>query len=175
MLSRLLAVKRVTSMGVLILPQAEPGKMPQSSGPGTTQQCPRLLPSSPGNWPVSCLGCWPLLSPGTNPGGLWEADVLSCFHVLGESYRSCFHTWPGLPDGRLPWGDRLPCISLFEGRELATGHLNIAHGSQDQVPLPQLARGPKSWSMAVAGAHAHPPAPRTHTCPRPEPPLGRPM
>lgn len=53
MLSRFLAAEQVTSMGVFIPLQEEPGKMTPHSGSGTTQQRPRLSSLPQGNRPVS--------------------------------------------------------------------------------------------------------------------------
>lgn len=102
MLSCFLAAKQVPSMGVFRLLQEEPGKMTPRSGPGTTQQRPRLSSLQPGNRPVSCLGSQSLPSPGTNPGGFWEADILSFWPHIPMCFRS-----PTPADSINSWGSRM--------------------------------------------------------------------
>lgn len=176
MLSHLLAVKRVTSMGVFILLQEEPGKMPQSSGLGTTQQRPRLpslQPRQPANvLPWQPAPAWPGHQPRRTLGSRHSGLPTSHFHVLGESYPSCSHKWPSpqqggsLGEGALRVPDSLREQNWPRGHSSSYPHQLRVHlpvcsqpgpsarEAPSQVPLPQLEEGPTCWSMA--GARAHP-------------------
>lgn len=147
MLSHLLAVTRVTSMGVFILLQEEPGKMPQSSGLGTTQQRPRLPPSSPGSQPMSCFGSQPLPGQSSNPGGLWEADVLA----FPPPISMCF----GSPTPAVPVNGQVP-----------RGEAPLGEGA---LHVPDLVRA-QNWPVATSSSYPRQLHVRLPVCKWPEPP-----
>lgn len=151
--------------------------MPQSSGPGTTQQHPclsSLQPRQPADvLPWQSAPAWPGHQPRRTLGSRLSGLPASHFHVLWESYPSCSQKWPGPQVGGSLGGHALSepdslrvrnwprghlkllptCTSSMSSCISGQSHLSIGHGAHGQVPLPQLERGPKCWSLAVARAH----------------------
>lgn len=173
MLSHPLAVKRVISMGVFILLQEEPGKMPPELWPGHHPAAP--TPAFP---PAQAVGQCPALAvrpclagaPTQEDSGkqtFWPPHLT--FPCAGESQPQLFPYMATSSAGRLPWG-KVPCMCLTqEGAELAPWPpqaptppapcpLQYAParplcpwGSQPG-PLPQPEEGPECRSRAGASA-----------------------